>query len=114
MAAEPAGAHTDGFDYCPRATKLKLVFLGRGALIIMRAKRMASSPGARVAVLGAGVSGLSAAYFLKRLAPKAAVTVFEASDRTGGWVKTTSVGRCPHIQRPRLKKYTKIKIKKMK
>lgn len=43
-------------------------------------------PGLRVAVIGAGFAGLSAAWYLRRCGVK--TTVFEASDRIGGRVRT--------------------------
>lgn len=43
------------------------------------------------AVLGGGVTGLSAAYFLRRKFPHARVTVYEASKRLGGWVDSETV-----------------------
>jgi protoporphyrinogen oxidase len=43
---------------------------------------------ARTVVIGGGPAGLSAAYELKRLAPEAAVTVFEASPHLGGIART--------------------------
>jgi oxygen-dependent protoporphyrinogen oxidase len=42
----------------------------------------------RFLVLGAGLSGLSAAFRLSELAPDAHVEVWEASERTGGWIAT--------------------------
>mmetsp|Transcript_19645 Transcript_19645/g.36207 ORF Transcript_19645/g.36207 Transcript_19645/m.36207 type:complete len:446 (-) Transcript_19645:5767-7104(-) len=41
----------------------------------------------RVAVLGAGISGLSTAYYLKKLLPQTIVQLFEGS-RVGGWIET--------------------------
>ena len=51
-----------------------------------------------VVVLGGGISGLSAAIFLRHLAkvgrrPVPRVTLLEASNRLGGWVRTTRVER---------------------
>ena len=43
-------------------------------------------PGLRVAVIGAGFAGLSAAWYLRRCGVK--TTVFEASERIGGRVRT--------------------------
>ena len=42
----------------------------------------------RVAVLGAGISGLSAAYRLHRLRPEATLRVWDRRDRTGGVLTT--------------------------
>lgn len=42
-----------------------------------------------VAVLGGGISGLSAAYYLARLAsPKTRIVLIEGSDRCGGWIRS--------------------------
>lgn len=54
------------------------------------------APATRVAVIGGGISGLAAAHRLLSVAPPGAaeVTVLEASDRFGGWVRTqTFAGR---------------------
>jgi oxygen-dependent protoporphyrinogen oxidase len=55
-----------------------------------------SIPSRRLAVIGAGVSGLAAAGELVRLAQKSAtpisLSVFEATDRAGGKILTTEVG----------------------
>ena len=40
------------------------------------------------AIIGGGISGLSAAYYLQKQFPSAAITVFEASSRVGGVLKT--------------------------
>lgn len=42
-----------------------------------------------VVVLGGGISGLSTAYWLKKMG--ANVLLLEASDRVGGWIRSTSV-----------------------
>ena len=42
------------------------------------------------AILGCGISGLSQAWFLRQLLPThVKVVVIEATDRAGGWIKTT-------------------------
>ncbi|NUR63174.1 MAG: protoporphyrinogen oxidase [Catenulispora sp.] len=45
-----------------------------------------------MAVIGGGISGLAAAWFVKQAAPEAAVTVFEGSPRLGGKLATGEVG----------------------
>lgn len=43
----------------------------------------------KIAILGAGITGLAAAYFIqKRFGNNVTCTVFEASDRSGGWIKS--------------------------
>jgi len=43
----------------------------------------------RIAVVGGGITGLAAAYELRRMAPDAEIVVLEASDRVGGKVGTS-------------------------
>ncbi len=43
-------------------------------------------------IIGGGISGLSAAWYLKKLRPNAQVTVFESSDKMGGVLQTVRVG----------------------
>ncbi len=45
----------------------------------------------RIAVLGGGITGLSAAHYLARGSDKVKVTVYEAADRLGGWVHSKYV-----------------------
>jgi oxygen-dependent protoporphyrinogen oxidase len=42
----------------------------------------------KVIIIGAGISGLAAVYYMKQKRPQAHVTLLEASDRIGGKVKT--------------------------
>ena len=44
------------------------------------------------AIIGGGISGLSAAWYLKKLRPQALVTVFESSDNIGGVLQTVRDG----------------------
>ncbi|KAM5356250.1 hypothetical protein ACJ41O_002896 [Fusarium nematophilum] len=47
---------------------------------------------ASIAVLGGGLTGLSAAYYLaKKLPSTAKITLYESSDRLGGWIRTDRV-----------------------
>ncbi|KAK4153078.1 hypothetical protein C8A00DRAFT_43958 [Chaetomidium leptoderma] len=41
-----------------------------------------------IAVLGGGLTGLSTAWHLMRLLPTAKITLYEASERLGGWIDT--------------------------
>jgi hypothetical protein len=45
----------------------------------------------RIAVLGGGVAGLASAYFVSKEFPKSKITVFEAGEETGGWMKSKKV-----------------------
>lgn len=44
-----------------------------------------------IAVLGGGITGLATAYYLSRELPKAKITLYEGSERVGGWLKTKHV-----------------------
>ena len=44
------------------------------------------------AIIGGGISGLSAAWYLKKLRPEALVTIFESGQQTGGVLQTVSEG----------------------
>lgn len=44
-----------------------------------------------IAVIGGGISGLSAAFFLQKALPHSRITLFEGSTRTGGWVSSKVV-----------------------
>jgi protoporphyrinogen oxidase len=45
----------------------------------------------KVAVLGGGITGLAAAYELARTIPHASITVYEKSERLGGWLNSEVV-----------------------
>ncbi|MCF0235106.1 MAG: protoporphyrinogen oxidase, partial [Thermoguttaceae bacterium] len=45
----------------------------------------------RVAVLGAGISGLAAAWKIKKMLPDAHVEIWEKSDRVGGVIQTKNI-----------------------
>ena len=46
-------------------------------------------PVTNVAVLGGGITGLTSAFYLTKFFPFAKVTIFEGSDRLGGWIRTS-------------------------
>ncbi len=51
-----------------------------------------NSSGKQVAVIGGGLTGLTTAYLLaKKLPASARITLYEASDRLGGWIRTDKV-----------------------
>ena len=45
----------------------------------------------RIAVLGGGISGLATAYFLAKKFPNLPITLFESSNRLGGWLQSKRV-----------------------
>ncbi|CAH2350967.1 protoporphyrinogen oxidase [[Candida] railenensis] len=45
----------------------------------------------KVAVIGAGISGLSFAYFLNKLRPDININIYEARKQPGGWIRTETV-----------------------
>ncbi|KAM3513935.1 hypothetical protein MY11210_002367 [Beauveria gryllotalpidicola] len=50
------------------------------------------SDGKQVAVIGGGLTGLATAYLLaKQLPASAHITLYESSDRLGGWIRTDNV-----------------------
>ncbi|KAK3695084.1 hypothetical protein B0T22DRAFT_417573 [Podospora appendiculata] len=49
-----------------------------------------------IAVLGGGLTGLATAWYLTRYVPNAKITIYEASDRLGGWIDTKEV----HVRTP--------------
>ncbi|KAL7820410.1 Protoporphyrinogen oxidase [Trichoderma aethiopicum] len=65
---------------------------GVGAFEQQRKRAGGLPADANVAVLGGGLTGLTTAYYLaKWLPPTAKITLLEASDRLGGWIKTDRV-----------------------
>lgn len=49
-------------------------------------------PNQKIAVIGGGLTGLTTAYYLaKQLPPSASITLYESSDRLGGWIRTDRV-----------------------
>ncbi len=43
-------------------------------------------------ILGGGITGLSAAWFLKKREPTAQITLLEKTDRLGGWIRSSTEG----------------------
>ncbi|EMC95737.1 hypothetical protein BAUCODRAFT_71155 [Baudoinia panamericana UAMH 10762] len=57
----------------------------------IRAYSSDDKPTHNVAILGGGITGLACAYYLSKELPKASITIFEASDRIGGWLSSKRV-----------------------
>jgi oxygen-dependent protoporphyrinogen oxidase len=45
----------------------------------------------KISIIGGGISGLSAAFYARKKFPNAHISLFEASDRLGGWMQTKEV-----------------------
>lgn len=45
-----------------------------------------------IIILGGGITGLSAAWFLHKQDPKTKITLLEKEDRLGGWIRTSDEG----------------------
>ncbi|PQE29244.1 protoporphyrinogen oxidase protein [Rutstroemia sp. NJR-2017a BBW] len=50
-----------------------------------------SKPNADIAILGSGITGLATAYYLTQFAPDVKVTIYEGSDRLGGWMQSKQI-----------------------
>lgn len=55
-----------------------------------------------VAILGGGISGLSAAYYLSKASPKTKILLIESSKRVGGWIRSQRVPPGYHPSPPML------------
>ncbi|POR31614.1 Protoporphyrinogen oxidase [Tolypocladium paradoxum] len=64
-----------------------------GGLGLARRRAYAThSDSGRIAVVGGGLTGLTTAYYLaKQLPLSTSITLYEASDRLGGWIRTDRV-----------------------
>ena len=50
------------------------------------------NPHAReIAILGGGLTGLATAFHISRQLPEAKITIYEKSDRVGGWVSSEEI-----------------------
>ncbi len=62
---------------------------------MLRASRFYSTkvlpPKSNVAVVGAGISGLSYAWYLAQLRKDLNITIIEQKKRVGGWIETSQV-----------------------
>ena len=48
-------------------------------------------PPPNIAVLGGGITGLSSAYYLSQHLPAANITLYESTDRLGGWLRSKHI-----------------------
>jgi protoporphyrinogen oxidase len=44
-----------------------------------------------IAIIGGGITGLASAHYLLQYLPNANITLYEASDRMGGWLQSKHV-----------------------
>ncbi|KAG0650677.1 Protoporphyrinogen oxidase [Hyphodiscus hymeniophilus] len=67
--------------------------ISRGAQFAAPTKQTSGSESHRkhIAILGGGITGISAAYYIAREIPTAKITIYEASKRLGGWLQSKSV-----------------------
>lgn len=50
-----------------------------------------AQPSNEIAVLGGGITGLASAFYLTKELPDAKITIYEASDTLGGWLRTKHI-----------------------
>lgn len=48
-------------------------------------------PNGTIGVVGAGISGLTYAYFVSKIRPDLNITIFDKSEKVGGWIQTTEL-----------------------
>ena len=60
-----------------------------------------------ILILGAGISGLSAAYYLTKKDPSCHVTILEKQERAGGWIKSSELNGFFFEMGPRIFKASK-------
>lgn len=49
------------------------------------------NPPPNIAILGGGITGLSSAYYLSQQLPAANITLYESTERLGGWLRSKHV-----------------------
>ena len=54
----------------------------------------------RIAVIGGGLTGLSACHYVRKLIPSAQVSLFERSSNYGGWIKTIQMPMSENVKIP--------------
>ncbi|KAF1808997.1 Protoporphyrinogen oxidase [Eremomyces bilateralis CBS 781.70] len=55
-------------------------------------RHYSESNGPNIAILGGGITGLSTAFYLREALPSSKITIYEGSDRVGGWIRSTAKG----------------------
>ena len=71
--------------------------LATGAAFALAPAHAAAPPDLDVAIVGGGVSGVYAAWRLRRERPELRVRLFEASDRIGGRLHSVAFPQAPHL-----------------
>lgn len=82
---------------CPLLSVASRTVLGESSVAYKGRKQLFATASAnqteprQIAVLGAGITGLTTAHYLARHAENAHITIYEASERPGGWIKANRV-----------------------
>ncbi|KAM3076996.1 oxygen-dependent protoporphyrinogen oxidase [Clarireedia jacksonii] len=54
-------------------------------------RKSLAKPDTNIAVLGGGITGLATAFYLTQFLPEQKVTIYEGSDRLGGWLRSKHI-----------------------
>src|SRR4051812_49403839 len=71
-----------------RGTSSSSHFIGEGLGTQLASATEMPSVSPNVAVIGGGITGLAAAFYLRKLRPSAQITLFESGSRLGGNIRT--------------------------
>ncbi|KAA8624360.1 protoporphyrinogen oxidase [Pyrenophora tritici-repentis] len=84
VAARPVLASQSLFTCRP------LLAFRHGPRLVSQCRYHSTDP-ERIAVLGGGIAGLSSAYYVGKQFPNSEITLFEAGNDPGGWIRTRRV-----------------------
>ena len=62
-------------------------FATTGSLLSLDANQTVTD----IAILGGGITGLTSAFYASERFPTAKISVFEGSDRLGGWIRSSKI-----------------------
>jgi oxygen-dependent protoporphyrinogen oxidase len=84
--------------------------LSQKAILSNQSRTLDPNHPKEIAVLGGGITGLASAYFLSNALPEARISIYESTDRLGGWLQTkhidTKSGDVVFEQGPRTLRFT--------